>query len=526
MKTSSQSFEEAAGLAQEDTVLFAPARPSVLIVNFDEVLHSVLERDPGTSFDAEFFASDQWRNGPNSTQRLNFANLQAFRAISTSFDFRYMFHRNLPLDISSYFDVFDVVVVGQAPTPASKRSTQRIIAQLQNRATSAKVIFGTEMTWFKEQREEFFTPSAIRSVYTQHTLLRHTAKTDATAYRDPAYFNASIQEFELGLDCFTVEPAVPITQRDAITFVKGPEGRSTKNNDDIDRIRAKIDQSESLAALDQVIMEPPYTTTEYWGQLARTRYLVFTSLGETFSYVLNDAKSAGVVSYFPHTMYENHVSAFALDSYPDMPGRYVSVDSLIESMEHLERNPDRLAAESHRERAYVLRHFSLEKLASNWSDLFSGVDLNRERVLLVDLAARGWTLEQAADRAAALGCRYLVPHLNRGLPAKAPSGYSAHYSSLGVTVVRDFVYEHAGEARHLRGRNGRPTKEISGRRFKGETEGEVLTFWKMLTRIYKIGELRVGSEVDDALVELFRTKLHIYGNISDRHRPIGLGRVP
>lgn len=500
-------------------------RTSVLVVNFDDILEWILTTRPGASFDRKLFTEEHWKARPNSTQRLNLANFQALRAISGQIRLTYIFFESLPVEVSEYFDLFDVVVINQAPSPSKKMAVQRIVEGIQERPTSARLIFGTEMTWFREVRNRQLSLATVHSVYTNHTLLRHTAKTDGPAYLESSFFNHAIQEFELAIDCSVVKPATPVESRNAILYVKAPPGRQTKNNDSIDFIRERIAQSTALSSLDEIVMEPPYSTLQYWDVLSRARYLVFTSLGETFSYVLNDAKASGVVSLFPESMYESHVAHFAVDSYPDMPGRYTDTDSLLQILSDYESDLERLSAASRAERNYVLKNFSVERCASNWSSLLSGHDLNRESVLLVDLEARGWSVEDALDKCVELGCRYFVPFQNAGTSSVRITGYSEYYPSHDVSLIRDFIYVHKSTLRQLLGPNRRPAKGESGRAFRTYPRTEALSFWKMLSRVYKIGTVYYGAEVEDPLGSLLRSRLKIHGNIRDRYRSILLRSV-
>lgn len=520
-KSSLDFFSRRAGTGAIDDSM----RPSVLVVNFDDILEWILSTNPDASFDRELFAADNWKARPNSTQRLNFANYQALRSISDQIRLQYVFYESLPDEVSEHFDLYDIVVINQAPSPNKKMVLQRIAEQLQERPTSAHVIFGTEMTWFREVRNKQLSLATVHSVYTNHTLLRHTAKTDAPAYQKRTFFNHAIQEFELAIDCSVIAPVKPVELRNAILYVKAPPGRQTKNNDAIDSIRARIAQSAALSSLDEIVMEPPYSTLQYWDALSRARYLVFTSLGETFSYVLNDAKAAGVVSLFPESMYESHFAHFAVDSYPDMPGRYSDTDSLIQILSAYESDLERLNVASIAERNYVLKRFSVERCASNWSSLLNGHDLNRESVLLVDLEARGWSVEDALDKCVELGCRYFVPFQNTGTSSIDNTGYSKYYSSHDVSVIRDFTYLHESTLRQFLGADRRPAQGESGSAFSGYPTLEALGFWKMLSRVYKIGTVYHGSEVENPLGSLLRSRLKIYGNIRDRYRSIRMQLV-
>lgn len=495
---------------------------SVLIINFDGSLQRIIDSDPDVIFDEAFFASEIWPDRPNSTQRLNLVNYQAFRSLREKIDLDIKFHLDLPTAVSQLFDNYSIVVVMQAPNEKSKASVNKILESIEGRPTRARVIFGTEVSWFADLERGNFTRDHIKAVYARHTLLRHTARTDVRAYRDEDLDNAVIQEFEIGIDCDLIKPRASISERNRILFVKAPEGRSTKNNAAVEQIISELEKIPALDPLKLTVLEPPYSTLDYWRLLQQSRYLVFTSAGETFSYVLNDAKAAGVIGFFPARMYENRSGAVVVDSYPNMPGRYASIPQLIETILELELDHSRLERKGVEQRRYVLQNFSVPKIAENWLNLFQDKPLNNNRILFLNLMDSQLTLDEALGLCEAYDCQFLLLYLNHGTGDLPDWGYSWLDPNHGVSIIRDFAYQTGGQLRRSRGDDGNPVSDNTGTLLKNISAEETVRFWRILTRVNKIGNIVTNLNPNDTVIELIRSQIRIMRGSERRHVPLNI----
>lgn len=498
----------------------ARSHKPTLIVNFHFLIDQIIKTNPDANFDESFFASDLWPDRPNSGQRLSLVNYQAFRALAEKIEIHTIYHLELPEDVSRLFDNYSTVVILQAPNPAAKKTLNKILTDIQLRPTRARIIFGTEVTWFADLDAERFTRDQIKEIYTRHTLLRHTARTDLRAYADEKFDNAVIQEFEIGVDCDVVRPETPVAERKKVLFVRAPEGRQTKNNEGIDEIVAAIQDTPALCHLDVNILEPPYSTLDYWKLLQECRYLLFTSNGETFSYVLNDAKASGVISFFPARMYENRLSGSVVDSYPDTYGRYSSVSELIGYLIDLESNPEAVRKYSRLSRSYVVDNFSVPKVAENWLDVILDAPLNNRRVMFARLGTAGWSLQEALERCRATGCNYLIPYLNYGIEEVPDTGYSWFDPESGVTIVKDFLYETSDTLRYTKGAHGKASRDQLGTPVARTPMDELLRFWRLLTRVNKIGEIYTNLHPSNEVLAVLRTDLTVRVNSKKPFAPI------
>lgn len=506
--------------------LCSAATAKTLFINCDPWLAKVLKNEPDASFEFDFFASAVWPNRPNSTFRLNLVNYQAIRHLSDEMDVRIIFHRDLPENMSEYFDNFTNVVIMQVRNEQAITAVKKILSALSERPTRARLIFGTELTWFAEMEKGNFTKDQLRKIYTEHTLLRHTAKTDVRAYADDEFENSIIQEFEIGIDTDVVKPQAPILERNRIIFVKAPEGRQTKNNEAVEQLMSAIGATPELAHLQPTTLQPPYSTTEYWDLLQESRYFVFTSMGETFSYVLNDARSIGTVSFFPTQMYENRSGSVVVDSYPDMAGRYTNETDLVEKLKYLEKNNERLLNQSRAARNHVLQNYSLPAVKNNWRSLLCDQPINNNSILFLDFSCRNYSMKDALELCKAYNCRYLLPYLNQGPSIRNEHGYSWYSEDYDVAVLRDFIYKFNDELKWTRSRDGRPAKGSTGKTVTKFPVREALRFWRVLTRVNKISEVITNVEATNDYMRTISTQLKVYGNSRQPFMPIAVKNLP
>ncbi|WP_346351647.1 hypothetical protein N2M06_03850 [Oceanimonas sp. AH20CE76] len=357
----------------------------ILFLYFDYFMKKALEENiKMEDFNLSFYGSDEWGDKANSTSRLLITNFQAIEKLKTKgFNIEQVAVTKINNTILDKLKNYDLVIVNQTANNKSHEITSELIDYIKKERLYDKFIFGTEVTWFAELAKGRYTEEQLDAIYTKCTLLRHTAKTDRPIYAKNKKNN--IIEFEIGLDTNLVKSEKKITERNSITFVCAPPGRVTKNNELVDEIIGKIISSEKLNHLKVKKVTPPYRTSQLWSIYDNTRYLIFTSNGETFSYVLNDAKSKGVVTLYPEHMFENNISGeYTVVSYPESGVHYKTTDELINKIIELEKNKESLKLESYHSRDFVVKNFSIEKISENWERLITGRPINTKKCYLLD----------------------------------------------------------------------------------------------------------------------------------------------
>lgn len=323
----------------------------------------------------DFYESDRWHDRGNSTERLIITNYQAISKIEIQ---NVTIEQIAIINLKDFFLKrvleFDLVFFNQFANNKSHEITADFIDFCDKNKLDKKVIFGTEVTWFNELNRGKYNFDQVKYVYEKARLLRHTAKTDRYIYINNMPNN--IIEFEIGLDADLVASNKSIVERDCIVFVLGPEDRGVKNNSLIDEIISSINSSFLGDKYRICKVIPPYLTPDLWSIYDNAKYLIFTSNSETFSYVLNDAKSKGVITFFPEHMYYNTIgSSFSVNSYPESGIRYRSVSNLMEKIERLDCDISAQIIESKKSRNLVESSFSVKKISDNYKKIIEGISL-------------------------------------------------------------------------------------------------------------------------------------------------------
>lgn len=359
---------------------------NIAVLFMERVVSNAINKFPDQKFDLDFFESKDWPSRPNSTSRLNIVNYQALRDLAKTKSYKICFFgsNRCVFDFDYIFKCFDTVIINQIAGVSSIDFVKSLVLHCKKNGISSSthnIVFGTELSFYNELKKGSFTIDELRFVYNESTILRHTPKTDMPLYYDDRCLNSNVIEFEIGIDTEIVQNKL-CSEKMYITFVAAPEGRVTKNNDRINRIvSVLLDQGVEHERIK--IVKPPYSTTEYWNILKQSFVLVFTSDGETFSYVLNDAKSMGIPSLYPVHMYYASVGKFlSIDSYPFLGVKYKDDMDAVSFINKL-YNDDAFYKEcSDAARSEVLDNFSLDAVKHNWDRLLSGNSLCINRLLI------------------------------------------------------------------------------------------------------------------------------------------------
>ncbi|VXA94935.1 conserved hypothetical protein [Luteimonas sp. 9C] len=491
----------------------------VLVVFHEVMMRKILRLN--ARFDRDFFASDLWVRGPNSTSRLNLANYLAFLHLKKAFDIEFIWAESFSTELEEKLRWADLVVINQVPRKSSIAFLNEFARWARENELLAKVIFGTELTWFKELKVEAIDRETLDFAYFENVLLRHTARTDRELYADDAGHRARLQEFELGIDTEVVKCETPATERKYITFVRAPDGRVTKNNDAIDRIRALVQASDALKSYEIVEMAPPYSTVEYWDVMSNSAFFVFTSNGETFSYCLNDAKALGVISFYPEHMYYSAVgNGYAVESYPWSGIKFKNDEQLLAMMERLALDPDAMMVESARSRQVVIENFSVARLVEKWRALLTGKALCTETLYLFD-GTKHVDVEELSKACRAHGAQYAMPYRNVGPLSAGVDQLTRHLPDHDLVLLRYFVDQvNDGGLRRSVVKDAVGMIPGAGVEVRRESNDESARFMQLLCRTYSIGEVVLDPSLEGSTVHLALDAVRVFDCIGAPLREI------
>lgn len=461
------------------------------VVHFESAITKEQRQNPDCKFDKSFYYSPTFTARANSTLRLNVVNYNALRNLS---------HRN-PIDIFAYQEIrgdidflldYEQIVVNIIASAHTKNLLEALIPKLDGLTNPPELILGTEYSWLNRVRDGSLSETFVNSIYRDHLMLRHTSKTDRHVYEASHLRGARIQEFPLGIDVHSLPTPLPITERKDILFVAAPEGRSTKNNDEIQDIIAALRERSLDNSLHIRVLKPPYATPEYWEALRTARYLVFTSVGETFSYVLNDAAAMGTIVIRRPELFATRTSSFGADSYWDVGLRYQTAMEACDLISAISADENRLRRESYRARAICRKRFSIDAVERNWHLLLEGENLNTANMLVADISLLPGGLDEAFDRARTLDCKIVLSYMSKGLDGADLTSYSALDPSGDIAAV-PFCYKEIGSRIRV------VSPDLTNGRIVSETDPDtMIDYLRLLVRVNGISTAYVEESVSDA----------------------------
>ncbi len=477
------------------------SRRKIAICVHENFVRGLLDNGVSLEDPLSLAAESAWKSRPNSTTRLTLANVRALKQLETKHDLTFYTQTELTDELFEELGGFDIVVVNSI---ASVTSINFTISILERRRVSpkfkAKIVVGTEATWSAALKRGEITQEQYNSVYFGDCLLRHTARTDREIYAGEQSTSATIQEFELAVDPDFFVDTPERSDRRAITFVKAPEGRKTKNNEGIGEILDALEGTKVLDTFEIQELAPPYSLMDYWEALSKSAFLLFTSLGETFSYAMNDAKFLGVVTFFPEQMYFTTIGRrFTVDAYPELGLKYHDASDVRDQLLDFVKNPIRWEEESRKSIATASSKFGFETVKGNWDKLFTGICLNTEGILLYsdgDFESR----ENLLECAKAHNCNFVM----EVLPNVEP-GVRKHVTRFdSENDIRDIEYylgrDDSGQLRRLIEIEDGQVVGRSTPTAARENEKETLTFMQLVSRSYKISRIRLTRSLEDSVV--------------------------
>lgn len=462
-----------------------------------------------------------WGSRPNSTERLTLANLKAVQSLVNDFDIDFIASDDFTDTLAKELTNYDLVVVNSVTSAPSVRFTADILRYKQSRKNAfPKVIVGTEATWAAQIKKGNISEDEYDLIYFGDGLLRHTARTDRKIYTRPDVHEAAIQEFELGIDQSLFRNTTEFKERKTITFVKAPEGRETKNNESVDRIIDILEQDGRFDEFNIKVIEPPYAITDYWQTLGETAYLIFTSLGETFSYALNDAKALGAVTFLPRQMYYTTVGRrFAVDGYPEIGIKYDSIDEIPTKILSIENTPGGWQQASTISRASCLDRFGLDKVAHNWKVLFSGENLNNKSLYLVS-QEDSQSFDEIVANATLNSCDFAMSLQNAGMSRLIGKLSEYHHESKVMLLAYYISSSENGLQRYIDILDGLVLANNSVPLQK-EDWSQSEAFLQLICRTNKIGRIVTTEKTLDAAGSSL-SKLTMFAGVEEGVKPISI----
>jgi len=301
----------------------------------------------------------------------------------------------------------------------------------------------------------------------------------------------------------------PVDHRRLITFVAAPEGRVTKDNGFIDVLAEKIKNSDLANRFEIHILKPPYSTSDYWKLMQKTAFFIFTSNGETFSYVLNDAKMCGAITLFKEHLYYSTVgSSFAVSHYPELSFRYLDADDALQIMMDIAASPKRMAELSAKSREEAIHLFGIDQIKANWTKLLNREPFETETLLLlapdIDLDEK-----DVADLCATHSAKYVMSLYNTIDIPKRP--VLTHKLENGSIWLRHFITRNDGQDRYSLQPNsdGNIRYSRSGKRYSYDLDLEI-GFYELVRRSYRIGKVLFiannATSVPEALEQVIESR--------------------
>lgn len=466
----------------------------VAFIVFEILICKLLREGKPINCDMDFFASKTWPKTPNSTARLNLVNYQAIQLVQKQLDIEIDVVEAQQTDLSfqNLLQNYDTIVFNQIASPRSHKLLDEFTTYcIENgyNSSNKNIIFGTEVTFFGELKKGTFNQEQIDFIYKECVLLRHTARTDAPIYADQGCLKARIVEFEIGIDSNIVRPIQPPKSRKKITFVAAPEGRVTKNNGEIEEIIHALKREKLDEDYDITVVAPPYSALELWEILDETAFFIFTSNGETFSYVLNDAKCKGAISFYKQHMYCFAVgSRFALDAYPELGIKYYDLEEVVSQIKQIGSNSEQFTDLLEQSRLQATNRFSVETVAANWAKLLEGKSLS-DSLAVVFAEDTPYDCGRALDCACSLGGQVAVS-VNNSIDLITGTAIANRNIGSTVSGIRHCFSHDGRNLRYALGKDqfGSPHYAGTGNIVKDVEQTEI-PYWDAFIRLYKISRI-------------------------------------
>jgi hypothetical protein len=313
---------------------------------------------------------------PNSTDKLNIANLMALELIESDFNFVNLHsgRETFSEDFFANIEQGDFIHLHTGPNAHSDFLINFLIENLaQLRALQVRLIFGTEVTWKQKVDAGVLEESKLVELMKfAFAILGHTPKTHTYLYALDPDSEINFVEFPLGLlpASPSNEPVESPDPKKALLGMVLPQpGRAAKGEELHQQIVELMTTEALIKDWHLEILDPPYSSQEFTDFASRCDVMVNTSLGETFSYQIQEARALGTPVLHPTSTYISRRGEDFIECWPEFGLDFANLEELTAMLNSFVE-PDLLSREGARQRSLAVNYFSIEKLGQSFSDLY------------------------------------------------------------------------------------------------------------------------------------------------------------
>lgn len=160
----------------------------VLSLFLTSFMTPILRHHRDDTFGCEFFASELWPQGPNSTQRLSLANFQALRRAEENcagqFKLNHVVASRLDDRLKQHIASADMVLVHSVASTNSRALINALVNWARSTGWDAlpPMVFGSEVDWFAQLVKGGVALDDVCAMYREAMFIRHTPYVDTPIY--------------------------------------------------------------------------------------------------------------------------------------------------------------------------------------------------------------------------------------------------------------------------------------------------------------------------------------------------------
>ena len=263
------------------------------------------------------------------------------------------------------------------------------------RDLSIRLVVGTEVTWKQKVDAGIFDETKLVELMVfAHAILGHTPKTHTYLYGLDLKSEMNFVEFPLGLleaKPLHASERLSDSSKRTLGMVLPQPGRLAKG-EELHRQIVELMSSEHIKQnWDLVVLNPPYSSQEFTDFAAGVDLMVNTSLGETFSYQIQEARALETPVLHPTSTYISRRGEDYIECWPEFGLDFSNLEELESDLQAFYNEPDLLDRESARQGSLAREYFSLEELGRSFRKLYSEEPLGNCQVIF----SCGHSIEQA-----------------------------------------------------------------------------------------------------------------------------------
>jgi glycosyltransferase involved in cell wall biosynthesis len=316
--------------------------------------------------------------GPNSTHKLNLANLIALEQLSSEFEFIHLHAAKGTFSEDFFTNVAsgDFIQLHIGPNAHSDFLLNFLIENLEKlKDLQVKLVVGTEVTWKqKVEAGALDEVKLLELLKIAYAVLGHTPKTHMYLYALDSDAEINFVEFPLGLlpaQPTQVAPQESSSPKRRLGMILPQSGRLAKG----EALHEEILETMSSAAVrenwDLQVLIPPYNSQEFEDFASKSDLMVNTSLGETFSYQIQEARALGTPVLHPTSTYISRRGEVFIECWPEFGLDFSSLEEVSDILSKFSADANLLSEESERQKKLASTYFSIEQIAQNFRTLYS-----------------------------------------------------------------------------------------------------------------------------------------------------------